>query len=189
VAIDDGEHFLVKLIEKFIHHVGEIQFASQEVSLKLDKQIAEHIRVLLVNHSVSLLEHLMEAVSRLRKECLEEFWNMEEEEAKLAKFIKVAIAYESIALDCTLLEVIELSRISISNCSRYDNMIERARAFEQDCESADGKMKSFNSHLAHINNATPEASSIRRNDSVNGRFLFKRVLNITRQFIKSALNN
>lgn len=28
VTVDDGEHFLIKLVEEFIHHVVEIDFSS-----------------------------------------------------------------------------------------------------------------------------------------------------------------
>lgn len=63
VAVDDGEHFLIKLVEEFVHHVGEVEFAAEKVAFELHEQLAEHVRVLLVDDSVRLLEHLMEAVS------------------------------------------------------------------------------------------------------------------------------
>lgn len=72
VAVDDGEHLLIELIEEFVHHVCEVEFAAQEISFKLHEELAEHIRVLLVNHSVSLLEHLVEAFPGLRKKRFEQ---------------------------------------------------------------------------------------------------------------------
>lgn len=72
VTVDDGEHLLVQLVEEFVHHVGEIEFTAQKISFELDEQLAEHVRVLLVDDSISLLEHLMEAVSRLREQRFEE---------------------------------------------------------------------------------------------------------------------
>lgn len=74
VAVDDGEHLLIELIEELVHHVGEVEFSAQKIAFELHKQLAEHVRVLLVNHSVGLLEHLVEAVSGLREQRLEEFW-------------------------------------------------------------------------------------------------------------------
>lgn len=73
VAVDDGEHLLIELIEELVHHVGEVELAAQKVALELHEQLAKHVRVLLVNHSVGLLEHLVEAVSGLSEEGLEEF--------------------------------------------------------------------------------------------------------------------
>lgn len=75
VTVDDGEHFLVELVEELVHHVVEVDFSSQEVPFELHEQFTEHVRVLFVNDSVSLLEHLVESVSRLRKQRFEEFWN------------------------------------------------------------------------------------------------------------------
>lgn len=74
VAVDDGEHLLIELIEELVHHVGEVEFAAQKVAFELHEQLAKHVRVLLVNHAVGLLEHLVEAVSGLREQRLEEFW-------------------------------------------------------------------------------------------------------------------
>jgi hypothetical protein len=73
MAVDDCEHLLIKLIEKFVHHVGEVEFASQKVSLKFHEKFAEHVRILLVDDSISLLEHLMETIAGLREKRLEEF--------------------------------------------------------------------------------------------------------------------
>jgi hypothetical protein len=73
MAVDDGEHFLIKLIEEFVHHVGEVEFAAQKISFEFHKQLAEHIRILLVNYAICLLEHLMETVSRLRQQQLKKF--------------------------------------------------------------------------------------------------------------------
>lgn len=73
VAVDDGEHLLVELIEELVHHVGEVEFAPQEISFQLHKQLAEHVRILFVDHTVRLLKHLMEAIPRLRQQCFEEF--------------------------------------------------------------------------------------------------------------------
>jgi hypothetical protein len=75
MAVDDCEHLLIKLIEKFVHHVGEVEFAAQKVSLEFHEKFAENIRVLFVDHAVCLLEHLMETVAGLREKGLEEFWN------------------------------------------------------------------------------------------------------------------
>lgn len=73
MTVDDCEHFLIKLIEEFVHHVGEIELATEKIPFEFHKQLAEHIRVLLVNHAVSLLEHLVEAISGLLKKRFEEF--------------------------------------------------------------------------------------------------------------------
>jgi len=68
VAVDDGEHLLVELIEELVHHVGEIDFATQKVALQHREQFTEHVRVLLVDNAVRLLEHLMKAFLGLRQQ-------------------------------------------------------------------------------------------------------------------------
>lgn len=73
MAVDDCEHLLIKLIEEFVHHVGEVEFAAQKVSFEFHKKLTENVRVLLVDNPVGLLEHLMEAIARLREKRLEEF--------------------------------------------------------------------------------------------------------------------
>lgn len=73
MAVDDCEHLLIKNIKEFVHHVGEIEFAAEKISLKLNEKVTEHVRILFVNYAVSLFEHLMEAVTRLREKRLKEF--------------------------------------------------------------------------------------------------------------------
>lgn len=73
MAVDDGEHLLIKLIEEFVHHVGEVEFAAQKVPLKFHEKFAEHVRILLVDHAISLLEHLVETIAGLREKRLEKF--------------------------------------------------------------------------------------------------------------------
>lgn len=63
VAVDNGEHFLVELIEKFVHHVGEVELAAQEVAFKLHKQLAKDVGILLVDDAIRLLKHLMKTIS------------------------------------------------------------------------------------------------------------------------------
>lgn len=63
MTVDDDEHLLIKLVEEFVHHIGQIQLATKEIAFKLHKQLTEHVRVLLVNYSIGLLEHLVEAIS------------------------------------------------------------------------------------------------------------------------------
>lgn len=62
VAIDDCEHFLVELIEELIQHFGEIETTAQQISFEFDKQLTEHVRVLLVEKSIRLLEHIVEHI-------------------------------------------------------------------------------------------------------------------------------
>ena len=75
MAVDDCEHLLIKNIEEFVHHVGEIEFASEKISLELNEEVTEHIRILFIDYAVGLLEHLMETVTRLREKRLKKFWN------------------------------------------------------------------------------------------------------------------
>lgn len=62
MAVDDGEHFLVELIEELVQHFGEIESAPEQISFEFDEQIAEHVRVLLVEKSIGLLEHVVKHV-------------------------------------------------------------------------------------------------------------------------------
>jgi hypothetical protein len=75
VAVDDCEHLLIKKIEELVHHFGEVEFAAKKVSLEFDEKVTEHVRVLLVDHAVGLLEHLMETVTGLCEKLLKKFWN------------------------------------------------------------------------------------------------------------------
>lgn len=73
VAIDDGEHLLVKKIEEFVHHVREVEFSPEKITFELHKKVAKHVRILFVDDTVGLLKHLMEAVTGLCKKLLEKF--------------------------------------------------------------------------------------------------------------------
>lgn len=63
VAVDNGEHFLIELIKKFVHHVCQVELAAQEVTFKLHKQLAKDVGILLVNDAIRLLKHLMKTIS------------------------------------------------------------------------------------------------------------------------------
>lgn len=73
VTVDDCEHLLIKNVEEFIHHFGEVKFSSEEISLKLDEKVAEHVRILFVDNTVGLLEHLMKSIAGLRKKRFKKF--------------------------------------------------------------------------------------------------------------------
>lgn len=123
VAVDDGEHLLIELIEELVHHVGEVEFAAQKVAFELHEQLAEHVRVLLVNHSVGLLEHLVEAVSGLREQRLEEFWKWKKKHLINKRNVEtIKSRYRTLDELHSLFEhSIGSNRISIANTNRCDN--------------------------------------------------------------------
>lgn len=65
LTVHDGEHFLTQDGEKVFQHFDDVCVARVVILLQVTKQILEQVRVLFVHHSVRLLEHVVEAHSRL----------------------------------------------------------------------------------------------------------------------------
>ena len=62
LTVHDCEHFLVQYVEERIHHVGQVGFAARVVRFQFDEKIGKHVRILLVDHTVRPLEHLVKVV-------------------------------------------------------------------------------------------------------------------------------
>lgn len=75
LTIEHGEHFLVKRVEKILHHQFEIDLAFAVIPFQLFKEVGEEISVLFVDNAIRGFEHIVKVFLRSEKKCRKKVCN------------------------------------------------------------------------------------------------------------------